>query len=324
MTATGAPRIESCPVCGGAGRLAWRGRDLLMGLPGVFDYAECEDCGAVYQTPMPDAERIAAFYPEGYTPHRPAPAKAPSALERSVLAAARGYRHLEAPLPAALGRLLGLFLYRDAIPFTGGGRLLDVGCGGGRFLRAMRLRGWEVRGVEFDAGAVESCRADGLEVFHGDLAAARFPDASFDVVTARHLVEHLPDPRGFVREVHRILRPGGLMALRTPNSRALGRRWFGAHWFANDVPRHLVLFSPENLVRLAGEAGFEPVRLRTASTPKILLNSWDYRFGVKGRPSRKRRLRRLLARPYVAASMLLGRGDEIIALFRRPGDDGAA
>lgn len=313
---------ESCPLCGGSGSLAYKGRDLLMGLPGKFAYAECGDCGAVYQVPMPDAQHIAGFYPDDYQPYRPGREKRKGALERAVLRARYGYAHLHSDFPDWLARILGAFLHRQSIPFTGSGRLLDVGCGGGKYLRSMRTLGWKPEGVEFNRSAVETCRVAGLKVFQGELAEAGFPDARFDVVTARHVIEHLPAPAAFIGEIHRILKPGGLMVLMTPNSRALGRGWFGVHWFANDIPRHLVLFSPENLARLAERTGFEQVVLRTSSTPKILLNSWDYKFGVRGRPSKKRRLRRLLARPYVAASVLLGRGDEIFAIFRKSVDGG--
>lgn len=315
---------EPCPVCGGSGSHAYTGRDLLMHLPGEFSYAECGDCGAVYQAPMPDAQRIASFYPDDYQPYRPGREKRRSALERAVLRSRYGYAHLDSGFPRWLAGILGAFVHRHAVPFTGSGRLLDVGCGGGKYLRSMRALGWEPEGVEFNRSAVETCRAAGLKVFQGELSEAGFPDGHFDVVTARHVIEHIPAPVDFVTEIHRILKPGGLMVLMTPNSRALGRGWFGVHWFANDIPRHLVLFSPENLARLAGRAGFEPAVVRTSSTPKIVLNSWDYKFGVRGRPSKKRKLRRILARPYVAASTLLGRGDEIFAIFRKPLDAGDA
>ncbi|HEC16391.1 MAG TPA: class I SAM-dependent methyltransferase [Sedimenticola sp.] len=313
------PVIEQdCPVCGGNGRFAYMGKDLLMGLPGEYCYAECASCGAVYQAPTPSSGTIASFYPDDYEPYRAGGTKELNPLEKSVLRARYGYRHLSGGLPDWLGQLAATFAYRDAIPYRENGRLLDVGCGGGKFLLAMRKLGWRPEGVEFNESAARTCRESGLEVFRGELAEAAFPDESFDVVTARHVIEHIPDPRPFIAEIFRILKPGGLMVLKTPNSQALGRGWFGANWYANDVPRHLILFAPNNLRLLATRAGFREKTTETFSTPKMVLNSWDYRTGNRGRPSKKRKLRRIIARLYVLAAALSGHGDEIFCIYQKP------
>lgn len=308
-----------CPVCGGRGLFSFSGTDRLHGLPGRYDYAECTDCSAVYQYPEPSDAQIAGFYPDEYTPYRPGKTKTLNPVERAVLRSVYGYSHLSSPLPGWLARLIGLVAYRDAVPYAASGRLLDVGCGGGKYLLAMQALGWQPQGVEFNETAVQTCREAGLPVFQGELAAAEFPDAAFDLVTARHVIEHIPNPVAFVEEINRILVPGGIMVLKTPNSAALGRGWFGEDWFANDVPRHLVLFAPGNLRLLAERVGFREELSRTFSTPKVLLNSWDYRVQAEGQVSKKRKLRRALARFYVLASAVSGRGDEVFAVFRKPG-----
>ena len=76
-------------------------------------------------------------------------------------------------------------------------------------------------------------------------------------LSARHLIEHLPDPNSFMAEVARILRPGGYFYVRTPSSKALGRKLFGKYWYPNDVPRHLVLFSPRKSFRPGSAAWLE-------------------------------------------------------------------
>src|SRR5262249_33358539 len=72
-------------------------------------------------------------------------------------------------------------------PWTGAGRLLDVGCGSGRFLRQMALVGWRVAGIEFDAEAAAKARTVAPVVFEGDPVAADFRPATFDVITAFHV-----------------------------------------------------------------------------------------------------------------------------------------
>jgi 2-polyprenyl-3-methyl-5-hydroxy-6-metoxy-1,4-benzoquinol methylase len=289
-----------------------------MGLPGEYDYSECTACSTVFQTPIPTPAQIASFYPESYNPYKPGKDKSKNELEKAVLRTKYGYTHIESKAPDWLGHVAGLLLYKDSTPFSNHGKLLDIGCGGGKYLRSMQRLGWNVEGVEFNSSAVQTCSDMGLTVYQGELSDAAIEDCTYDVVTARHVLEHIPEPQQFIEEIFRILKPGGLMILRTPNSKALGRNWFGTNWFANDVPRHLILFSPDNLRLLAKNIGFIHKKSMTFSSPKIILNSWDYLRNNQGKPSKKRKLRRILARFYVAATALSGRGDEIFSIFKKP------
>jgi 2-polyprenyl-3-methyl-5-hydroxy-6-metoxy-1,4-benzoquinol methylase len=306
-------------LCNGDGRHAYTGRDLLLDRPEQYAYHQCADCGAVYLHPLPDAATIASFYPESYSVYKPdAEPKQPGSFERAVLREKHGYAALQAPaFHRALARLFGALFYREAVAFVPAGRMLDVGCGNGRFLRKMAGLGWACEGLDFSETAVAVCRAAGLNVRRGDLFSAGLGDASFDLVTARHVIEHVPDPAAFVREAGRILKPGGRLLIQTPNSAALGRPWFGSRWFANDIPRHLVLFSRSNLDRLAARSGLAPREHKTFTTPKIFLNSLDYRLKRTGRPSRKSRWRRLAAKSYVALARVTGRGDELYLVYQK-------
>lgn len=310
---------QRCPICNQSGKYSYTGQDLLHGIPGEFIYAECMTCGAIYQVPMPKPDQIASFYPGQYDPYRPGKAKERNFLEKSVLRATYDYHHLDSILPDWIGKQAGMVAYRDSIPFTENGRLLDIGCGGGKFLLSMQQLGWQAEGVEFNKSAVETCRQSGLKVFHGEISGASYLDNSFDVVTARHVIEHIAEPSSFLAEIYRILKPSGIMVLKTPNSHALGRKWFGTNWFPNDVPRHLILYSPVNLRLLAEKHGFCEKNIQTFSTPKCILNSWDYlRGSQQGRPSKKCKWRRMLARFYVIAANSIHRGDEIFAIYEKP------
>jgi SAM-dependent methyltransferase len=311
--------VSRCTLCNGGGHYAYTGRDLLLDRPEQYDYHQCADCRAVYLHPLPDAATIAGFYPESYSVYKPDDVpKKPGPLERAVLRERFGYAALEAPVAyRLLARLFGALVYRESIAFVPGGRMLDVGCGNGRFLRKMAALGWTCEGLDFSETAVSLCRAAGLNVRRGDLSSAGLDDASFDLVTARHVIEHVPDPAGFVREAARILKPGGRLLIQTPNSAALGRPWFGAYWFANDIPRHLMLFARPNLDRLAARVGLAPLEHKTFTTPKIFLNSLDYRLRRTGKPSRKSRWRRMAAKSYVLAARLTGRGDELYLVYEK-------
>lgn len=146
------------------------------------------------------------------------------------------------------------------------GTLLDVGCGDGRFLRFMQEHGWNVAGVEVDPQAVEQARKQyGLEVFCGELGAANLSPASFDAITLRHVIEHVPNPVGLLAQCKTLLKPGGLLVVVTPNTSSLGHQKFGRHWMGLDVPRHLMLFNTASLTKCAQAAGCRVISLTTSA-----------------------------------------------------------
>ena len=311
---------STCPLCRGAGRHDFTGRDLMFGGDTTYEYHQCTSCGAVYQTPMPSHEQITGFYPDNYTVYdENIKLKPRDALERAMLNVSYGYKHLQAPAALKLlTPLLAPFRDRNSLPYEHGGRMLDIGCANGRFMLRMQQLGWQVQGVEFNQTAVDICGRNNLDVFHGELEDAGLEENTFDLITARHVIEHVPNPDAFIADIARLLKPGGRMHLRTPSSEALGRRIFGEFWYANDAPRHLFLFSKQNLNMLAARHGLEPVTLRTNVRPKLVLNSLDYKNRNTGKPSRRSKLRRLLAKLYVPLAKPGGRGDELFAVYRKP------
>lgn len=319
-----APASEQppCPVCGNAARYEYSGRDLMYELRVRYDYFECPACACVFQHPMPDMATIATFYPDDYMVFDQEKEKRTrdiGPLRLALLRSMRGYEHLSVALPyRLLAAMISPFQQLTTPAWEGGGRMLDVGCGNGRFLNSMRGFGWDVEGVEFSEAGVTAARLSNLKVHHGDLASANFADGSFDLVTARHVIEHIPQPHPFMAELVRILRPGGRLVIETPCSTALGRQWFNTHWYANDVPRHLFLFSPDNLERLATGHGLRKSALLLETTPKIFLNSLDYIIGNRGKPSKKIAWRRFLARTYVRLAERRGRGDTMQMTFTKP------
>jgi len=150
-------------------------------------------------------------------------------------------------------------------------RLLDVGCGAGSLLQAARDNGWDAQGIDVSASAVSHSRNLGFEVFHGELKEAQLAKGQFDVITAVEILEHLFDPAMVVNEIHRLLRPGGLFWLTTPNCRSLAARLMGLGWRVVSPPEHLQLFSVEGLRTLLLRAGFSEVQLKTSGGNPIEL-----------------------------------------------------
>ncbi len=284
-----------------------------------YDYFSCSNCISVFQYPMPSLEKINSFYPANYSVYdKKAQVINVSQLKKAILWRKKGYGNL---MPTGLYKFLSLMVspfYQFEKPqYVENGTLLDVGCGNGRYLLTMRSLGWRVQGVELSEDGLKVCHSADLNVHHGDLLSASLASDSFDVITARHLIEHVPAPHSFMEELARILKPGGQLIIETPNSDALGRACLGPKWFANEVPRHLILFSSTSLLALAQKYGLKNSSLSYSTSPKIILNSVDYVIGNRGEPSNKISWRRKLSRIYIWLAQYTKRGDIIHTVFTK-------
>jgi SAM-dependent methyltransferase len=141
-----------------------------------------------------------------------------------------------------------------------GKRVLDLGCRSGALTRHFLL-GNEVVGVDVDRAALRTVEQLGIEPVAANVEdPLPFPDASFDVVVAGELLEHLRFPDAVVAEIQRVLRPGGAIVGSVPNAfRLQGRLRFLRGRAPEDDPTHLHMFSPSELRALL--ADFADVRL---------------------------------------------------------------
>jgi SAM-dependent methyltransferase len=141
--------------------------------------------------------------------------------------------------------------------------VLDIGCATGALLASLREKGWHTTGVEISPPQAEYARRErNLDVRTRPLEENRFPSGCFRAVLASHLIEHLNDPSSLVREVRRVLVPGGRFYVTTPNiagfqARLLGKRWRSA------IFDHLYLFSVKTLSALLRQGGFRVERVVT-------------------------------------------------------------
>jgi SAM-dependent methyltransferase len=141
-------------------------------------------------------------------------------------------------------------------------RVLDLGCSVGLFLQVAAETGWEAHGVEPDAVAARYGQERlGLSVYNGFLADADFPVDHFDAAVSFQVFEHLPDPVSELREIWRVLRPGGLIALDVPS---IDNVWYcllrGRHrHFA--TPQHLYFYTPATMGKMLQKVGFRVVAI---------------------------------------------------------------
>ena len=145
------------------------------------------------------------------------------------------------------------------------GRALEVGCGDGWMLAALRDRGWRVLGSERSIdGARSAAATNRIPVFVGDFDALG-ASARFDLIILFQVLEHLAEPLVTLRRSARLLEHGGVMVVAVPNIASWQARLFGRSWFHLDVPRHLHHFSPAALACAFEKAGLTVVRTRFVS-----------------------------------------------------------
>lgn len=229
-----------CDLCGGDN-------------PRVIQEAEppfkvvcCGGCGLVYVTPQPDTTSLSTHYHQ------------------------EDYYRAWAQRQKAQRLRLWQRRFRDTQSFCKSGKLLDVGCGLGTFVKIAKDNGFDATGTEVSDFAVKYAYEEyGISIIPGALEAARFPDDCFDVVTMWHVLEHLPSPRATLTEVHRILKKGGMLAVAVPNvndhifrlAYRLARRRKLKLFSINDKELHLYHFSDRTLKSLFEKTGFEAVGL---------------------------------------------------------------
>jgi 2-polyprenyl-3-methyl-5-hydroxy-6-metoxy-1,4-benzoquinol methylase len=200
----------------------------------------CLECGFIYQNPRPSEEERLKSY-QHYLPQTAAEIEAWGRMMEPV------FRKAADLIEHSIAR----------------GRLLDVGTGYGFFLALMHARGWEVMGLEASlSGARYGKKRWGLQILARPWEKASFPEEEFDVVTALYVIEHLPDPLAFLREVHRIVRPGGMIVLRYPHTTPIKDilSIIRIKNYLYHLPFHLSDFSPTSMRRALTKAGFAQIK----------------------------------------------------------------
>lgn len=246
--------------------------DQFFGVEGSFSFLSCPDCGAMVLSPRPEPSAIgryyAPYYPEATLQHLRRRAESGKRVGAAGRLRAIGFiRHFQ-----ALGGQL--------TPQT---RHLDVGCGLGAFPGTVkRLAGIDSRGVDFSPECIQFAKqVHDLEVDQGELSAQAYPEASFDVLSAWHYMEHVYDPQAELQEMARITKPGGWLLVETPTPSVLAAV-FGKHWLYLMPPTHLYHYTPKALTTLIERAGYEVVKVYRPWFPGELAGSIMFAFGLQG------------------------------------------
>lgn len=239
-----------CPFCRcGSARPLER-----FGYEHRYQYVRCEDCGLAYQNPRPAYTR--EFVETAYEVYTTSSDDFWNGRELT----ARG-RIVHAEYSHILSEI-GTLGHRQ-------GRLLEIGCNTGFFCRVAKDLGWHPVGVEISRTMAELAhRTHGIETRAGDWMEMDFGEP-FDAIYCSHVIEHIPDPRGWMGRFRQVLAPGGIVCLSVPNMRSIDRifkrglkrvglkkdRW--ARW---RTPDHLYEPCERSMLRFIDSCGFETLR----------------------------------------------------------------
>lgn len=230
-----------CNLCGGG---LTREVAALKGMKIV----KCLACGLIYVNPRYGEDELGKSYQEGYL-------RGDDACDFGY----EDYLSMKESLTAMFRRHLNKI--EAIVPQKG--RLLDVGCAVGFLLQEAESRGWEAWGVEISSEAARFGKKElGVRIIQGTLNDTALDGASFDVVTLFDVLEHTLNPLGELREVHRILKPGGYVFLTLPNAGSLPARIMGRYWYGyKKVKEHFYYFTPPTAKRILAESGISFVEV---------------------------------------------------------------
>ncbi len=200
----------------------------------------CRECGLYYTSPLPDSGHAESdvVQSDKYTQDQ---------LAKEAFFRRRADRLLD-----------------DVEQLGGAGKLLDVGCAIGTELAVAGTRGWEAIGLELSKASLAVAQERGLDARGERLEDAAFPDASFDLVTLNHVLEHIPTPGPFLREIRRVLRPDGLLFIAVPNVETWWIYLKGDRYGWTFQDDHFLHFTRGTLRELLRRQGFEVLAAHTS------------------------------------------------------------
>jgi SAM-dependent methyltransferase len=205
-----------------------------------YGIAECLTCGLAQLQPTPTPETLRSLYE----------------TDTYFGGVGSGYSEYESQEPEYIAT------FREDVrrmaEFVPSGRVLEVGCGYGYFLQCALQAGYDAYGIDLSPTAVKRA-SERLpdRVFCGLLEEVpEIQELQYDVIFGSHLIEHLTEPGAFLEHAGRLLRPGGLLVLVTPNIRSLLSRASGRRWVSYKIPEHVSYYDPRTITDLLNRAGF--------------------------------------------------------------------
>lgn len=307
--------LTKCPVCySDKIQHKFALQERVYGLSGEeIHYSCCQNCTLIFQNPLLSSKELARYYPENYVAY----SMRKDARNRMIYLLYNTYysQKSNSLLRVAFQPVRQLLRFMP----PKGAKLLDIGCGEGRFIKHARELGVDAHGIDpFIKNSIPE-----LKIKKGDLLKASYPDEFFDYITLNNVLEHVPNPVAILSECKRILKQKGRIIVNIPNSSSLNYFLFHSNWISFDPPRHLLIFSYDSLKKIEINTGLRIHKIRHISEPYSLLASFEYLVNnLLNKPSIldrskfiKNPLINILTLPYAILTNILHISDQIEVAF---------
>ena len=237
-------RLTKCPLCKSG---------LFLNHLEVTDYSiskekfilcKCSHCSFVFTNPRPDIDSIGKYYEfEDYISHQDKSNNITNRLYKIV-------RNIT--LKNKIDWINTFHPYK--------GKLLDIGCGTGYFLKTAKKNGWSTTGIEPNDGAKTIAKSVDIDV-HSDIEELQ-DGKKYDAITLFHVLEHIHSLRMTTKRIVKKLKSSGTLFIAVPNIDSWDSNYYKQYWAAIDVPRHLYHFDQNTFQKLAEEMGLKIVEIK--------------------------------------------------------------
>lgn len=233
----------------------------------TFGISDCENCGLRFTVQAPDSQNIGKYYQsEDYISH----SNTKKGFINSLYHFARNFM-----IQQKINWIKSFSNYKS---------ILDIGCGTGHFLNALKQNGYKVKGVEVDEGARNfAIQNFGLSVVSPEVYLNEPSIEKYGIITLWHVLEHIHNPKEFISKIMSSLEDDGVLLVAVPNYQSTDAQFYHDYWAAYDVPRHLWHFSPSFLIKWMDENGFNLIKMKSLILDPFYVSLLSEKYKNQGR-----------------------------------------
>lgn len=262
--------VNSCPICSETDlKELYRCKDYTVSNE-TFSVKVCASCLLGITTPRPDSEQIDKYYlSDEYISHTGNTAGLMGKLYRTARNITLGWKQ------------------KLVTSRTTHKSILDFGCGTGEFLQTMQKHNWDVAGVE--PSAIAKAKAEKLLNINIHERISDLEHRKFSAITLWHVLEHVPDLRLTLQQLHQSLTENGIIFIAVPNYQSADSGWYQHNWAGFDVPRHLWHFSQSSMRQLLHQNEFRLMEIKPMILDSFYISLLSEKY--KGSPLIKQYLK---------------------------------
>lgn len=264
-------------------RVVYKIPDRLNNVPGLFTLVKCQKCNLVFQDPRPSEKYISHYYPKIWYEQKEIPiSPLQKNIIRYILINYYQYTNLGKKnflVKFALFPIYSFFLKQRSIPeYQENGKILEIGCSVGIFLKELEETGWDVQGLELNEKASLLARKKrGLDVKSGSISDFDYKKGTFDVIIMDMVIAHLYRPDLALKKITKWLKKDGQLIFSTPYFAGFEYTHFKEYSYGLHLPAHLYYFNKEIISAMLKDS-FKSVKFVFHNTSRDMTSSAQFRY----------------------------------------------